>query len=194
MNAKKRIKKYTKSIPMLRIFLSVCWGKEKEKDIAKDVGYSQPVIRQYLDQLVEVGFVKKDLKDPKLGQKGKKRVFYSPIYSKVVKMNIYPEDKVLREDWEFNQEPRKEKLMKFLNEKCERFLKIMHIQMFFSKNSELENFNLENLAEHFIKYLRKNKITKTTKYVNEYTDLFFGSGDASYLDESIESYDEFLEK
>lgn len=181
---RKKVKKYMKSIPMIQVFLSVCFGKRKEKDIVKDVGYQQPTVRQYLNQLIELDFIKKERGSQiieKNGQKNLKRCFlYSPVYSTVV-------NKILRIDLESNQES-----VEFFIEKFERFLKIICIQMFLLKNLKLKKITLEDLERLFVDYLLyhwKNLKENERKYVSEYVTL--SDSMPLYLDESLESYDEF---
>jgi len=176
-----------KSNSIYLVFLSTCVKNDTEKKIADLIGYKQPTVHQFLDQLVGEGFVEKKYKEYRIIEDYEikprmfigKSVFYSPIYSKIVKMNIHPKNTVLREDWEYQheRESEKKKLMNFLTKKCEEFLKMIYMETFLAKDKDLKKFTLEDLSNAFLQWLTNYVFSrvqkKETKYVNEYIRLFF---------------------
>lgn len=83
----------TKNVMMsnaiLQVFLSICSGHNKERQIKENINVSQPVIRQYIDQLRCIGLIIKGRCGEQPHYPGYKRFQYFPNYVNFLLLNPF---------------------------------------------------------------------------------------------------------
>lgn len=178
------LQKFMDSSDLLRVFLCVHVGIDTETKLKYFLNKKQSTVHYFLDQLTRENLIVKEplrtWKDPRQKEHYSKRRFkYISNCSKIVGMTMSSNPNLRKH---FYDSPEYKELIKFLEEKCDRYLKIIFLNMFII--DKIKGLTLGDVINEFIRYIFINNVgSNTNKHAQQFLSLNFQFGCMPFIDE-----------